>query len=236
MFVAVSMASPTVPAWVAVSGTISSIITAIGVMIAGSFAYFKFVKGRTFYPRGTTGIDCKLVRLNKANILQVTISLRNDSQIAILFPELVPQILVIGEASDAILEQACDQHRAVEWENTRQTTRYLNVPDGAILSPIVPTVNPPWWWWLTRAWYLGYLRGEKLEPGEQWARTTLVPVAPDSVAFLLHTELNACRHVAVRHVISHKRRCCRDNSTDLNFWQDFCVLTGRDKDDLLKPR
>ena len=99
MFAAVFMASPTapatVPSWVAVSGTVSAIITATGVIIAGSFAYFKFVKGRIFHARCFIDMDCQLVELVKGRMLQVSVTLRNESQIALLFLSEASQILII---------------------------------------------------------------------------------------------------------------------------------------------
>lgn len=226
---AATTAPAAVPPWVAVSGTVSAIITATGVLIAGAFANFKFIKGRIFHPRCLIDMDCQLVELEKARMLRVSISLRNESQIALLFLSEARQTLVIGAANTAAWRRAYKKQQPVRWEDTEPILWGLDVAEGEILTPPRQAPDSSRWRWLTRGWLLQYLSGEKLEPGEQWVRSALVPVAPDSVAFLLRAEVGACRHVALRHVPRHRsycRKACEAGTPPLTWWREIYVLPG----------
>ena len=94
-------------------------IAAIGVVFAGAFAYFKFVKGRIFHPRCSIDMDCQLVELAEGPMLRVSITLRNDGQIALLFLSEAQQTLVIGEANSAAWRLACKARQSVRWEDTQ---------------------------------------------------------------------------------------------------------------------
>jgi hypothetical protein len=231
--------SPMAPTWVAISGTVSAIITATGVLIAGGFAYFKFIKGRTFRPRCSIEIEPQLKEIGESRALQISVTVRNEGLVALLFPSDIPQRLFVGQADSAMWEQACKRGRRVVWERSSiPKGRYnLAVPEGNSLElPITkdkqdPKDNQdlPWWRRLSRHWLLRHLRGDKLEPGEQWVRSILVPVSPDGVAYLLRARVSACRHLAVRHVIWHRRRCCKKKSTALTWLRDVYLLpTGSD--------
>jgi hypothetical protein len=225
-----SLTAPaTVPSWVAVSGTVSAIITATGVIIAGSFAYFKFVKGRIFHARTFIDMDCQFVELAKDRMLRVSVTLRNESQIALLFLSEASQVLIIGEADRTIWRQACERRQPVRWEDTEPILWSLDAPEGQILRPPRQVQKRSWWRRLTRGWLLRYLSGEKVEPGEQWTRSTLVPVASGSVAFLLRAEVSACKHVAARHVVRHMlycRKASKKGSPPLTWWREVYVFPG----------
>ena len=231
-FAASSAPSSTAPTWIAISGTVSSIITAVGVIIAGVFAFFKFSKGRTFHPRCLIQIDPQLIDVGGSRALHVSVTVRNDGLVALLFPDETQQLLLVGQADSSIWKQACERQWPVAWEkSTIPKIEYsLAVPDGNSLelSTSVESQDPPWWRWLSRTWLLHYLRGETLEPGEQWVRSTLVPVSSKSVAYLLRARISACRHVGIRHVMPHRRRCCRNDSPSIIWLRDSYLLpTGK---------
>ena len=100
-------------------GTVSAIITAVGVIIAGGFAYFKFIKGRTFRPRCSIDIDPQLMEIGESRALQVSVTVRNEGLVALLFPSDIPQSLFVGQADSAIWKQACERRRRVAWERSR---------------------------------------------------------------------------------------------------------------------
>jgi hypothetical protein len=112
-FTASSAAPSTAPGWVATSGTVSAIITAVGVIIAGGFAYFKFIKGRTFRPRCSIDIDPELITIGESRALQVSVTVRNEGLVALLFPSNIPQRLFVGQADSAIWKRACERSRRV---------------------------------------------------------------------------------------------------------------------------
>lgn len=257
MFVAASAALPTAssaaPPWVAVFGTASAIITAIGVTIAGAFAYFKFVKGRTLHPRCSIDIDPQFVGVGKTHALRISVTARNEGQTALLVLSDVQQQLLVSQADSIVWQRACDCRQRVRWEESGLPLIEWNlaVPDREALEAHLEILKAreaqareaeareaqvrtkrraQWWrlkWWrLWRAEMLDHLDGDKLEPGEQWARSTLVPVKSDSVAYLVCAQIRACRHVAVRHVRAHQRNCCDSESPHLSWKREVYVLPG----------
>jgi hypothetical protein len=204
-------------------------ITATGLVVAGFFAYFKFVKGRTFHPRCLMNMDCELVELAKGRMLRVSVTLRNDSQIALLFPSEASQVLAIGEMDRSMWRQSCATGRPVPWEDTKPIIWGLDAPEGQILYPREEKKKKSWRPWRTRSWLRQYVSGDKLEPGEQWARSTLVPVRSGSVAFLLRAEVGACRHFAARHAVRHKFYCvkaCEKGTPPVTWWREIFVFPG----------
>ena len=233
MFVLAAIAptsASTDPPWIAVSGTVSAMITAAGVIFAGLFAFFKFSKGRTFRPRCSIHIEPKLIEIGGSRAIEVSVTVRNDGLVALLFPSDTPQRLLVGQADAAIWKKARDRQWPVVWEKSSiPRIRYsLAVPDGNSLeipkSGTTQTPPPPWWGRLNRRWLLRHLRGDTLEPGEEWARSALVPVSSEGVAYLLRARVSACRHVGVRHVMSHRRRCCRKKSPGIIWTRDVYLL------------
>jgi hypothetical protein len=223
------MAPPTAvsatPSWVAVLGTVSGIVTAIGVLVAGAFTYFKFAKGRTLRPRCSIDILPYLISIDGSRAIQVSIAVKNEGQVALLFPSDVPQRMLIGQADRYLWKEAYAKRQPVRWEDSKFPTIHwsLAVPEGEVLDP-VEVANPPRWRWVRRSWLLELLDGDKLEPGEQWMRSILVPVAEDSVAYLLRVWVRACRHVAVRHTTWHRLHCCRGRTPPLSWWREVYVL------------
>jgi hypothetical protein len=234
---AASSASPSAaPTWIAISGTVSSIITALGVIIAGIFAFFKFSKGRTFHPKCSIQIDPQLIEIGESRALHVSVTVRNDGLTALLFPDETDQLLLVGQADGTIWRQACERQWPVVWEESAipKIEYSLAVPDGNSLelATMGKSQDPPRWRWLSRAWLLHYLSGETLEPGEQWVRSTLVPVSSKGVAYLLRARVSACRHVGIRHVLRHRHRCCQNDSPSIFWLRDvFLLPTGKDKNE-----
>lgn len=71
-------ASPTADAFEKVTGGISSIVTALAVLVGGYWAYFKFVRGRTFVARLSIDLDGQWRRIpGMMNVLHVRVTVRN---------------------------------------------------------------------------------------------------------------------------------------------------------------
>lgn len=218
-------AAAAAPSWVAILGTVSGIVTAIGVLIAGAFTYFKFAKGRTLRPRCSIDILHNLMSVDGGRALLVSIAVKNEGQVALLFPSNVPQRLLIGQADKTLWKQAHAKGQPVRWEDSRLPAIHwsLAVPEGEVLDP-VEVAYPPRWRWVRRSWLLQLLDGDKLEPGEQWMRSILIPVAEDSVAYLLRVWVRACRHVAIWQTTRHRVHCCRGKTPALSWWREVYVL------------
>jgi hypothetical protein len=151
--------------------------------------------------------------------LQISVTVRNESQIALFFPyRNNPQPLRIGQANAVMWKQACKRRSTIFWEKgiPQQIEVSLAIPEGVVLDPSTGgtgSENDP------------DLLGDRLEPGEQWARSALVPVARDCVAYLLLVKVGACRHVAPRQAAAHKRNCCGESqSPNLGWRREIYVL------------
>jgi len=183
-------------------------VTAAAVIVGGTLAYFNFLKGRT-HPRCSIDMNCKLKELAGAPGLWVSVIVQNEGNAPLLIPYDVEQLLYVSQANAALWWLACERGHQIHWEeSTIKPIRFaLSIPEGEVLraleAPDTSATRKPR---LTISKYR-YLFGERLEPGEQWERSTLIPVSPDSVAYLLRVRIIACRHVAPWHVVWHRLYC-----------------------------
>lgn len=167
-------------------------------------------------------MSCQPIELAGTLALRVSVIVRNDSQVALLFLSDVPQKLLVGQADITAWRRARERGQPVRWEDIEPIRWGLNVPEGEILDPPQGTAHRPWWRRRpSRGWLLDHLSGEKLEPGEQWARSALIPVPTDNVAYLLRAEICACRHVAVRHILWHRVYCSNNEEPRLTWSREI---------------
>jgi hypothetical protein len=148
-------------------------------------------------------MKCKLKELAGARGLWVSVILRNEGNVPLLLPYDREQLLYVSQANAALWWKACETGHPVYWEaSTIKLIKYaLTLPEGQVIDTPM-TVKPR----LTISQH-SYLSGYRLQPGEQWERSTLIPVSPDSVAYLLRVQISACRHVALWHVVWHRLYC-----------------------------
>ncbi|OBJ56517.1 hypothetical protein A9W95_13455 [Mycobacterium sp. 1423905.2] len=59
------------------TGGIQSLVTAAGVVVGGCWAYFKFVRGRTYRPRLAVDLSGQWRRLNDTDVLHVRVRVTN---------------------------------------------------------------------------------------------------------------------------------------------------------------
>ena len=229
MFAAAFTASPTgsaaVPAWVSVTGTISAMVTAAAVLVGGTIAYFNFLRNR-LSPRCLIDMNCELRELAGARGLWVSVIFQNVGTTPVLISSDFPQVLQVSQANAALWWLACERGRPVYWEEStiKPIQWELSVPEGAIFEALEihdnSTTRKPR---RTISWY-GGPSGAVLEPGDQWERSPLIPVAPNSVAYLLRVQISACRHVASWHVGWHRRYCLRTPSRRRTWWREIHVF------------
>lgn len=60
-----------------ISGGIQSLVTATGVVVGGSWAYFKFVRGRTYRPRLSVELACQWRKVDETDLLHVRVRVTN---------------------------------------------------------------------------------------------------------------------------------------------------------------
>ncbi|MHA7663703.1 hypothetical protein [Mycolicibacterium sp. HS_4_1] len=60
-----------------ISGGIQSLVTAAGVAVGGSWAYFKFVRGRTYRPRLSVELACQWRAVDETDLLHVRVRVTN---------------------------------------------------------------------------------------------------------------------------------------------------------------
>ncbi|WNG45845.1 hypothetical protein F0U60_18310 [Archangium minus] len=63
-----------------IADIIADIITALAAIVAGAFAYYRFVKGRVFHPRLTLSAQARQFRIGAADYLLTTIEASNVGQ------------------------------------------------------------------------------------------------------------------------------------------------------------
>ena len=160
----------------------------------------------------------------------VTIKAQNEGQVALRFLPTAPQRLLVSQADNAIWRDACDLGGPISWESSSLPLARagLAAPEGELLDPPEGTkdlIDLTWRQrWLTRRGLLLLLDGEKLEPGEQWARSALLKVERDSLIYLLRAEISACKHVALRHLIWHLWRCRGTKSSYKTWSREIYIL------------
>lgn len=141
------------PLWVEVPATISSIITAAGLIVAGTWAYVRFARGRILHASCKLGLSArKLTMYGDTAALKITATIENSGGLRLLFPASSSQTIAISEADPTIWEDAV-QNGEVLWSEGRFYRTDILTHEGAKRD----------------------LR--TLEPGEQMRRFILVPLA-----------------------------------------------------------
>src|SRR5208283_1329773 len=81
-------------AWISAA---TSLVTALGVIGAGAFAYFKFFRGRLFQPRVRLELKASKLNIGQGAAMRVDVTIDNVGQTALMFDdEYMQQLLVIG--------------------------------------------------------------------------------------------------------------------------------------------
>ncbi len=82
--------------WVDSVGGLAAVVNIAAIVVGGSWAYFKFAKGRTFAYRMETGLSATLLAGDDARALDVTVELRNTGASKIPLSDVVKVVYVYG--------------------------------------------------------------------------------------------------------------------------------------------
>jgi hypothetical protein len=140
------------PLWVSIPTAINSILTGAAVVIGGTFAYIRFVRGRVLRASCEPDVEATEITLpDHTRALVVTAIIKNNGSLRLVFPEGTKQILTVSRADAALWTDAC-QHGEVLWSASTCHEEDLLTVEGTKDLTI------------------------KLEPGERIRRHLLVPV------------------------------------------------------------
>jgi hypothetical protein len=74
------------PTWTEIARGIAAVVQVLAIVVAGSWAYYKFVRGRTFKPRAEIDVDAGLLEADGDKAISLTVGFRNAGLIYIEFP------------------------------------------------------------------------------------------------------------------------------------------------------
>lgn len=96
--------------WVDSVGGLAAVVNIAAVVVGGSWAYFKFAKGRTFAYRMETELRAALLAGNDARALDVTVELRNTGASRIPLSDVVKVAYVYG-----VQRSSWRSHASLDW-------------------------------------------------------------------------------------------------------------------------
>ncbi|HEX8158991.1 MAG TPA: hypothetical protein VF526_16520 [Solirubrobacteraceae bacterium] len=76
------------PQWVEVARGVGGIVQVVAIVVGGSWAYYKFAKGRTFKPRAEVGLDACIIEADGVAALSVSAKFRNTGLAYVDLPPL----------------------------------------------------------------------------------------------------------------------------------------------------
>jgi hypothetical protein len=83
------------PEWTEIAKGVAAIVQIVAIVVGGSWAYYKFVRGRTFKPRAEVDIAASIVETNGEKGISLSVSFHNTGLIYIEFPtDALPTRLV----------------------------------------------------------------------------------------------------------------------------------------------
>ena len=172
---------------VTLSQEVYNFTTSAAVVIGGVWAYFKFIRGRTFSYRAEPSINLSVEERNNSLYLHVTVKLKNAGLSRLPLSDDMKYIQLNGMVSDGssspgstewkwlLTQTVFDQHAWVEAQETATDTIVLRLRDTG--SQVVE-----YYAYQVEAW-LGAPRGRLTGIGQLWhARAVAFPPASPTVA------------------------------------------------------
>lgn len=208
-------------------GAVTGFVTALGVVVAGAFAYFKFFRGRLFEPRVDLELRTSKLSLAQGRGMKVDVTIRNIGQTVLMFAdEYLQQLLVVGlEYSRFAI--ACEETEPVRWTNPAWVFEQdILADEGSSFAlrqyritseyQVKPESKAP---------------GELLEAGVAFRRSILVPVPEERDCFLVIVRVNACSHYG--SLSQHSHDMCKTGQRPPVLWEARQVVhLGEEEDDL----
>jgi hypothetical protein len=245
------------PLWSQTVGTVSQIITAVGILTGGAFAYFKLLKGRAFRPRGELTIEPQIINLGGGLALHISVNILNSGQVSLLFTPEGHHRIYLSQIKASVWGDACDHLSLVAWEEYADNRPIgIALDEGRALEQCYQDEDPQSdadeapkriGGILAEKWGIDSFIGcQKVAPGESWMREVMIPIKRDTTACLIRVSATPCTHVTTWSAPIHKRRCLprqKDSKgyspgygtqTPL-FWKDT-FITVHSREDASWPR
>jgi hypothetical protein len=213
---------------------VTGLVTALGVVAAGVFAYFKFFRGRLFEPRVDLELKASKLSLVQESAMKVDVTIRNIGQTVLMFAdEYLQQLLVVGLESSRFAA-ARMKTEPVRWTNPTWVFEQDILADEGSYFPLEQYRIAP----EHRVKPAEKDVGEPLEAGVAFRRSILVPVPEDRDCFLVIVRVNACSHYG--SLSKHRHEMCKNGKRPPVLWEARQVVhLGGEEDDLViatRPR
>ena len=206
--------------WHNILTTAAAVVTAVVAVVGGSFAYAKFLRGRTFQPVALLTLTAAEVQVWGQPALRVDVSIKNGGLAALRMDEAYSQRVDIFIANEAAWQAAAiSPDGVVLWHSKGDPYRSVDLfLEPGLLSYAVPRYRDAQFRELSDPLPRAY----RLEAGEETARSLLVPVE-EAAAYLVLVTFQACPHASWWSWPSHRR--CRARTRPPEQWQTRTVVS-----------
>jgi hypothetical protein len=212
--------------WQDILKAVAPAITAAVAVIAGAFAYAKFLRGRIFQPAVLLTLAACEVQAWEQSALRVDITVKNSGLTALCLDEIYSQRVDVFLASEATWKAAAtSQDGIVFWHDGGDPHRSIDfIFEAGIKSYAVPRYRESQFAQLSDGLPPSDFQPPdyRLAAGEETTRSLLVPVdaAP---AYLVLVTFRACPHTNWWSRPAHRR--CRARTRRPERWQTRTVVT-----------
>jgi hypothetical protein len=164
------LAQTTQSGWTETARGVQSIVQAGALIIGGGWAYAKFVRGRTFYPRCSMKLDVAYRPVGFSPAFRIDIEVRNSGQGAVVLASDLVQRLIVTGIDETIWQDAITHKTDPIWSEGEQPV---------VVDILLEEGFPVGDW--------------SLEPNEALTRSVLVPVEKSHCAFRADLQIQGRR-------------------------------------------
>ncbi len=164
------VAGATQSGWTETAKGVQSIVQAGALIVGGGWAYTKFVRGRTFYPRCSLKLEVAYRPVGSSPAFRIEVEVRNSGQGAVVLASDLIQRLIVNGIDEAVWQDAVTHNTDPIWSEGEHP-----VVVDILLEEGFPVGN----------W--------SLEPNEALTRSVLVPVDPSQCAFRAELQIQGRR-------------------------------------------
>jgi hypothetical protein len=167
------------PEWVEIAKGVAAVAQVIAVVVGGTWAYFKFVRGRTFSKRLELAVEGVLIGRDNDYAVIVTASLRNPGLAVVALSETAKSTYLYGLAATDWLSDA-----SVEWGTHLRVTPLFEehewieaeeVITDRVLVPVPAPTDPSGTWLAFLVTAIVARSPGTFRKGLAWNAATVVP-------------------------------------------------------------
>jgi hypothetical protein len=164
------VAQTTQSGWTETAKGVQSIVQAGALIVGGGWAYTKFVRGRTFYPRCSLKLDVAYRPVGSNPAFRIDVEVRNSGQGAVVLASDLIQRLIVTGIDEAVWQDAVKHKTDPIWSEGE---------DPVVVDILLEEGVPVGDW--------------SLEPNEALTRSVFVPVDPSQCAFRAELQIQGRR-------------------------------------------